>query len=401
MEFKQRINWVFISLFMIVSYGIKGQAVGINTSTPDASAVLDVTSTTGGVLVPRMSSADRYAIAAPADGLLVFDTDEACFAVYKSSSWFLICGVQETMNLSIISGNAQAACLGEALPNPVVVELLGGGGAPIAGETLTFTITSGGGSLSVGTAVTDALGRAQFNWTLGVAGAQTVDVSGTSMTTQVATAALGTPVVGGQITDTRDGAIYAVTTVGGQVWMAENLRYDVPGVHTAGSVIDTINPSNPSGSYGRIYDWNTQMNGQAASNASPSGVQGICPCGWHVPSDEEWKTLEMTLGMTRLEADRVQAYRGTNEGAMLKSTGAWSSSGAGTNSSNMSIEPAGYYLSGGFANLFNYAYFWTASENSSNTANGIGRLMRNTSTQIFRGNTISKVRGYSLRCVQD
>ncbi len=95
------------------------------------------------------------------------------------------------------------------------------------------------------------------------------------------------------MTDSRDGEIYATVEIGGQTWMAENLRYDVPGNVS----LDTINLANPSTTYGRLYDWATIMNGATTSSSNPSGVQGVCPSGWHLPSDSEWNEMEMALGM--------------------------------------------------------------------------------------------------------
>src|ERR1019366_4560642 len=65
--------------------------VGIGTTTPDASAVLDVTSSTQGVLVPRMTTALRTAIANPAQGLLVYDTDLGCFYYRNATQWISLC----------------------------------------------------------------------------------------------------------------------------------------------------------------------------------------------------------------------------------------------------------------------------------------------------------------------
>jgi hypothetical protein len=55
--------------------------------------------------------------------------------------------------------------------------------------------------------------------------------------------------------------------------------------------------------YGLLYTWAAAMNGASSSTSNPSGVQGVCPSGWHFPSDEEWKILEMTAGMSRSQAD--------------------------------------------------------------------------------------------------
>ena len=62
--------------------------VGINTETPDASAALDITSTTGGLLVPRMTETQRDAISSPATGLMIYQIDGTVgFYYYNGSSW--------------------------------------------------------------------------------------------------------------------------------------------------------------------------------------------------------------------------------------------------------------------------------------------------------------------------
>ena len=79
---------IFFLLMYDINY-ISAQNIGINSTgaTPDPSAMLDVSSTTGGVLVPRMTSAQRNAIASPATGLIVFDTNTASFYYYDGSAW--------------------------------------------------------------------------------------------------------------------------------------------------------------------------------------------------------------------------------------------------------------------------------------------------------------------------
>jgi len=73
--------------------------------------------------------------------------------------------------------------------------------------------------------------------------------------------------------------------------------------------------------YGALYTWAAMMNGAASSNNNPSGVQGVCPDGWHIPSDTAWKELEMYLGMSQVEADKTVGWRGTDEGGKLKEIG--------------------------------------------------------------------------------
>ena len=97
-----------------------------------------------------------------------------------------------------------------------------------------------------------------------------------------------------------DGNNYSTVLIGTQCWMAENLRT----THYANGVIipmvnstygETTDPycyePNNNGSnvstYGYLYNWHAVMHGESSSNANPSGVQGVCPTGWHVPSDAE------------------------------------------------------------------------------------------------------------------
>ena len=155
-------------------------------------------------------------------------------------------------------------------------------------------------------------------------------------------------------TDARDNEVYAVVQIGNQCWMAENLRYNASGSY--------LNSANPSTTYGRLYDWATVMNGATTSSSNPSGVQGICPSGWHLPSDAEWNELEMALGMSAADTAN-NGSRGTH-GTGMKSTTGWNNSGNGTNVSGFNAFPAGNYYSGSFYLFGVYSYFWSSTENS-------------------------------------
>ena len=99
-----------------------------------------------------------------------------------------------------------------------------------------------------------------------------------------------------------DGNEYKTVKLGNQVWMAENLRTTryadgtpIPlgteaSLDVAYRYYPNYNRANVS-KYGYLYNWAAVMNGSASSEANPSGVQGICPDGWHVPSDAEWTEL--------------------------------------------------------------------------------------------------------------
>ena len=86
----KKINFLIVMLFTVLSYA----QVGINTNTPDASSALDIESNTGGILIPRMTEAQRDAIALPASGLMIYQTDEVSgFYFYNGAGWTKIDGV--------------------------------------------------------------------------------------------------------------------------------------------------------------------------------------------------------------------------------------------------------------------------------------------------------------------
>lgn len=86
--------------FVLLTGLIKAQSVGINTTgaAPDASSMLDVSATNKGFLTPRMTTAQRLAIATPANGLMVYDTDLRCHYIYSTatSSWKSLCDIETT-----------------------------------------------------------------------------------------------------------------------------------------------------------------------------------------------------------------------------------------------------------------------------------------------------------------
>jgi uncharacterized protein (TIGR02145 family) len=183
--------------------------------------------------------------------------------------------------------------------------------------------------------------------------------------------------------DTRDSQVYDIVKIGNQWWMAENLNYDYPGE----SWYYNNNPSNGS-IYGRLYTWN------AARNSYPAG--------WHLPSDEEWKTLEMNLGMSSADASRPQ-YRGEfeNVGGKLKSILYWNLPNTGaTNETGFNALPGGIrYASGDFILLGLKNYLWTSTED--NSTNATIRILEYNRNSIYRGPNFPKANGYSVRYVED
>ena len=180
-------------------------------------------------------------------------------------------------------------------------------------------------------------------------------------------------------TDPRDGQVYATVVIGTQTWFAENLNYET----TTGSWwYDNLETNGAI--YGRLYTWDAAM--------------VACPSGYHLPTDEEWKTMEMALGMSQSEADDT-GYRGTNEGEKMKSTSGWYNNGNGTNSSGFNALPGGYrYYNGSFYHLGINGYWWSSTEGSGTLA--WYRSLHYYGDQVNR-NYYYKTGGYSVRCIKN
>ena len=127
--------------------------------------------------------------------------------------------------------------------------------------------------------------------------------------------------------------IYKTIQIGDQVWMAENLKVthypdstEIPFFQNFENweqlnYSDDVycwydNDPSIKDSHGAIYTWAASMNGELSSNSIPSGIQGVCPEGWHLPSNEEWIILEINLGMSSSIAE-LRGFRGTNEASKI------------------------------------------------------------------------------------
>jgi uncharacterized protein (TIGR02145 family) len=154
----------------------------------------------------------------------------------------------------------------------------------------------------------------------------------------------------GSLTDTRDNQTYKTVVIGAQTWMAENLNY----TPSSGNSWCYNNLASNCATYGRLYDWSTVMAGSASSDINPSGVHGICPSGWHVPSSAEWTVLEV--------------YVGASAGAQLKVNSSLWSTNTGTDAYGFSALPGGSYDGSVFYNVGNYGFWWSATAYSSTYA---------------------------------
>jgi uncharacterized protein (TIGR02145 family) len=174
--------------------------------------------------------------------------------------------------------------------------------------------------------------------------------------------------------------------------MARNLNYNASGSKCGnGSSLSDENTSTCD-TYGRLYDWATAMalpsncNYESCSSQINAKHKGVCPSGWHIPSDAEWTTLTDYVG-------------GSTTGTKLKAKSGWNDGGNGTDEFGFAALPGGYGSSNGsFYGVGKDGYWWSATEHSTSIAwyryiyynyADVGR--------DIRGKTLS----ISVRCVKD
>jgi len=212
----------------------------------------------------------------------------------------------------------------------------------------------------------------------------------------------------GSFTDTRDGNVYQTVTIGNQEWMAENLKYlpavAAPGISSqtepyyyvygfSDTIVSDAKATYNYTTYGVLYNWTAAMAGSASSLSNPSGIQGVCPTGWHLPSDAEWTELI--------------DYLGTNPGGKLKATGTieagtglWTNpNGGATNETGFNALPGGAIASDGlFVSINESGFWWSTTEN--NPSWSWYRRMYYLSGDDYRTFDLKDV-GFSVRCVKN
>lgn len=220
----------------------------------------------------------------------------------------------------------------------------------------------------------------------------------------------------GELVDSRDGQVYKTVVIGEQTWMAENLNF-MPASDS--SRLSPLSPLYPRTScyarkdsnctkYGRLYRWSSAMDsiGEYSTDGKGCGyrrycerfgrIRGICPEGWHLPSEDEFTVLLKKVAPYGRSNIGVPDWRDAGFPLMVK--GEWNEKEA-TNSTGFSALPAGlrnFY--GRYGHIGKQAYFWTSTESNGWAA---------TSLIFYPGGTLlleragEKRLGQSVRCIKD
>lgn len=227
-----------------------------------------------------------------------------------------------------------------------------------------------------------------------------------------------------------DGNHYDAVQIGDQIWMAENLRttrysdgisiemdtfynYDYPYRYAPGQNQNNRDNMDNVASYGYLYNWPAVMHETKSSDDIPSGVQGICPDGWHVPSKSEFSQL-----IEYMNAQPMYIANGTENGKSkaLAAQWGWNNSNKNgspgnnpkaNNATGFSALPAGAFSQGNNYYFGDNVYLWCATDFSDDIylkhkypkkAFNFG-FNRQGSTVILIDN--DKDLGFSVRCVRD
>lgn len=216
----------------------------------------------------------------------------------------------------------------------------------------------------------------------------------------------------GPLIDSRDNQIYKTVIIGDQCWMAENLKFlpyvsppdSDSGIYVYDYQDNDVNEARQTfnfQTYGVLYNWATAMGLPNQYNSKDwEGTdilhQGICPDGWHLPSDSEWNKLESYI-LTNLNIEDS-----ANIALKIKSDTLWLNNGNGSNETGFSALPTGFrFREGYFDKIGRYGYFWTSTQCPSSCEQSARYRYLVFSDNEIHKSYPSKKSGLPVRCVKD
>lgn len=215
-----------------------------------------------------------------------------------------------------------------------------------------------------------------------------------------------------------EGNVYNTLQIGSQCWMKENLRSTIfedgttipMGAYYTSSEPHYYDDSTsviPLEERGYLYNWSAAMHNAASSTSVPSGVRGICPEGWHLPSEAEWEVLKNYVSS---QPEYTCGGNVNNIAKALSSTHWWESysevcvpgnqSVYPNNATGFSAVPAGTFWIYGYNDAGLYANFWSSTENDISTTYAIYYGMDFDTSDFFRASCM-KDRRASVRCLHN
>jgi uncharacterized protein (TIGR02145 family) len=209
-----------------------------------------------------------------------------------------------------------------------------------------------------------------------------------------------------------DGYSYPLVAIGSQCWFQENLRtaHYRNGDPIPGGLSDAEWTSTMAGAqavYGEGVvaagesdsSVNLALRGRVYNGFSVLDNRSICPNGWHVPSDFDWQTLEMSVGISPAEVVNL-GWRGADSGAAIKASNQDVPNWNGLNSSGLSLTPDGdrSAVSGIYGSMGEFGLYWTATPHGETLWS---RYLRTVDNQVHRGASDLVNYGFAIRCLKD
>ena len=374
---------IFTLLAAVLLTAITYAQVGIGITTPDASSALDITSTTKGLLIPRMTNAQRLVIANPAAGLQVFvtDLDGGRFMFYNGTEWG---------TLSFTEKRPDAPTIGTAV-------------AADAQATVSFTAPSSDGG-SVITSYTATSSPGGITGTISQSGSGSIIVSGLTNGIAYTFTVTATNAIGTSTESAPSGSVTLAPTSqvsngsgGTYTFLSHNLGADT-----------SLDPHTPvKGLNGDYYQWGKNApdadvdaliggswgdqggstdNGNWTPNAK--GPQDPCPAGYRVPSQGEWAAVENNNTVSRTGT----FTSGTTEYGSALHYGP----DASTKSLTLPAAGARFNPNGALYYRGSTGFYWSSTEDGSNAY-----FLGFNSSSVDPANTSNRTFGFSVRCIAE
>jgi uncharacterized protein (TIGR02145 family) len=411
----KKLSIFLLANVILINFVFSQTGVSINTTggPADNSAILDVSSTSQGLLIPRMTTSERNGIISPALSLLIFNTTTNCFEAYVNGNWYSVSCPPPCSKPTVPTSGTNSASQTQIVWNWNTVNGATGYKWSTANN---YSIATDNGT---NTSYTQIGLICNTSYTLYV---WAYNSCGNS-----------SPLI---LNQTTSSCVNTIAPCGTQVFMSTNLN-------AGNQISQAANQSNnqkwcyndlPANctTYGGLYQWTAlgvQVYGtglptcdpcNASSTPTATALQGICPTGYHIPTDLEWSRYEYCVEarIAPLNADTSNAgcctltyfqtaaanWRGSSVPGVgpadkMKAKSTDPTPWNGTNTSGFSGLPGGNSVSGSSINLGGIGIFWSATVSNQSAAMWNHRLYGSTA-QTFRSYDGMQV-GFSVRCLQN
>ncbi len=402
-------KWFGIPLAEIISESqadgegdVSGVAIADIDTDPHHSAILEIISPSSpdqkGLLLPK---ADTVNVANPANGLIIYDTDNNTISYYNGTEWLSLCALLIDDETGTGASPGGVAINTTTPDNSAILHLHSDNKGlliPRLNNTQRENIPSPADGLIIynsdNNRIESWFNEKWYEWLVdcppkGCDGETELDYHGHT---------------------------YSLVEIGEQCWFAENLNYDNGCSTNTWDQLDDVgwcgcydDDDDNCEEFGLLYQWSAAMNWDGEGDPPLEGAQGLCPDGWRIPTDDDWKILEKEIGMDESVLDDT-GWRGTTQGDEIKAheddypdfchTG-----GTCDDEHGFTALPGGHCGNDAINNSPNflfintYAYFWSSTIDTEEIDHAYRRYLRNWDKGINRGSQY-RYQGKSVRCIK-